>query len=685
MKNLRSWFFRESRRVARRIRLEDALLGGRFAAYALYRLRFFAARTAASAVLHAARIILAFRIFRPGDFAALLAAEAAAALVGGFWWGSLETLRERVRELQEEGRPQAMAAEIGRWLSWTLRLAAVLAVVGAGGAVLRAVLARRAFSAADLLLASVPLRVGLELLVRCYHSGIYAIRRVYRPLAAVLLVETVGFGAVLGLWPILGSWALPAAAMVSSVLAAGILFRYTARAYRHYGLDPRPFIRWRRPRRPHAAGGAEWALAGAANALMRLDGLALLAVSAAVRSGASPLAVLLLAVGPLIRAAADWARLFYFDLKRQETVLLLDIKAVFARRITRLSLPIAFVLAAAAAVTAAVLYGGRALPSLPALSLFLTARSILAARQMRAFAERSYGLLIATGVGIASAWAAGALLITDPRFVLAAGAAVLLAAFPFLAPRRGASPANDGTPGGLLTLPDWIRSVRFHEGPGEVLFIRFSPGSVHRKRDDGREWAEDDRWSHDRIARSAAHRLGRRGWAALSGPAGILVFQKEGRTARLSKAGLLALGAGLIRSLQSTGPQPSGRAAAAAAAAYLLEKGALPEGSPSRDLERDFARFHSRGWILAPDRPVPQALAGLSSEERGTIFAEALDFAADFNGRPGRSRFEASARVEDGVIRALYVLGPTVPERRRARWREIVREANLRAAFFSRA
>ena len=77
MKNLRSWFFRESRRVARRIRLEDALLGGRFAAYALYRLRFFAARTAASAVLHAARIILAFRIFRPGDFAALLAAEAA--------------------------------------------------------------------------------------------------------------------------------------------------------------------------------------------------------------------------------------------------------------------------------------------------------------------------------------------------------------------------------------------------------------------------------------------------------------------------------------------------------------------------------------------------------------------------------------------------------------------------------
>ena len=61
------------------------------------------------------------------------------------------------------------------------------------------------------------------------------------------------------------------------------------------------------------------------------------------------------------------------------------------------------------------------------------------------------------------------------------------------------------------------------------------------------------------------------------------------------------------------------------------------------------------------------------------------DFAADFHGRPGRSRFDASARIEAGVIRALYVLGPDVPERRRARWRAIVREANLRTAFFSRA
>jgi hypothetical protein len=416
-----------------------------------------------------------------------------------------------------------------------------------------------------------------------------------------------------------------------------------------------------------------------------LDGLALLAVSAAVRSGASPLAVLLLAVGPLIRAAADWARLFYFDLKRQETVLLLDIKAVFARRIMRLSLPIAFVLTAAAAAEAAVLYGGRALTSLPALTLFLAARSVLAARQMRAFADRSYGLLIATGVGIASAWAAVALLIADPRVVLAAGAGVLLAVFPFLAPRSGIGRADEGQPGGLLALPDWIRRVKLHEGPGEVLFIRFSPGSVHRKRDDGRDWAEDDRWSHDRIARIAARRLGRRGWAAFSGPAGILVFQKEGRTVPHSKASLLALGAGLIRSVQSTGPQPSGRAAAAAAAGWLLEKGAPSEGSPSCDLDRDFARFHSQGWIVSPGRPVPEALAGLSSEERGAIFAEALDFAADFHGRPGRSRFEASARVEDGVIRALYVLGPDVPERRRARWRAIVREANLQAAFFSRA
>jgi hypothetical protein len=681
MNALRAWFIREARRVARRVRLEDALLGGGFAAYALYRLRYFAARTAAAAVLHAAKIILAFRIFLPGDFTAILVAEAAAALAGGFWWGSLEMMRERIRDLRDAGRQRAMAAEIGRWLSWTMRFAAALAAAGMIGAGVRASIKGSAFSPADLFLASIPLRLGLELVARCYHSGIYAVRRVYRPLAAILFVEMAGFGAVLGLWPILGSWALPAASLVSSLLAAVLLFRFTARAYRHYGANPWPHVHWKGAARPRGAGGSEWLGAGAANALMRIDAVALLAVAAAARSGASPPAVLLLAVGPLVRASADWARLFYFDLKRQDTVLLQGIKDAFERKLIRLSLPVALALGAAAAGTAAILFGERALPVLPSLVLFLAARSVLAGRQMGAFAARSYGLLILTGTGVAAGWALAAILFGDPPTVLLAGAIVLLAAV-LVTTGHGGRLGNARRWGGkVLALPDWIREVQFVGSPGTILSVQFSPGSIHRGRDDPEHWAEDDRWAHRQIAETAARRLGRNGLAAFSGPAGLLLFEKKDRGSRLSRETLLTLGAGLIRSVQTTGVCLNGAAAAAMAAEAGFWGSAYREAPDEAGLEGEFKRRFPRGLVFAPGRAVPSRLAALSPDDRGAIFADALAFAADFHGRRPLAKYEASVYVDGSVIRKMFVLGPSTPASLRVRWRETVRRSNFRAAL----
>ena len=45
MTRLETWWTRAARRAERAVRLEDALLGGRFAAYAVHRLRYLGART----------------------------------------------------------------------------------------------------------------------------------------------------------------------------------------------------------------------------------------------------------------------------------------------------------------------------------------------------------------------------------------------------------------------------------------------------------------------------------------------------------------------------------------------------------------------------------------------------------------------------------------------------------------
>ncbi len=97
MRDIEAWFQKEAARAARTPLLEDALIGGRFFPYAAYRLRYFALRTLVAAALHAVKIVLAFRFFSPRSFVAVLVVQSAATHVSGFWWGSLEVRRVKVR------------------------------------------------------------------------------------------------------------------------------------------------------------------------------------------------------------------------------------------------------------------------------------------------------------------------------------------------------------------------------------------------------------------------------------------------------------------------------------------------------------------------------------------------------------------------------------------------------------
>src|SRR5581483_6702863 len=95
-------------------------------------------------------------------------------------------------------------------LGWTIWLAAE----GRLGAV-------EAFVAAALL------RVALDLPTRCYHSGVYAVRRVYKPLWATLLPDIAGFVLILALWWAIGIWALVVSSLTLSVLEAALTVGFT--------------------------------------------------------------------------------------------------------------------------------------------------------------------------------------------------------------------------------------------------------------------------------------------------------------------------------------------------------------------------------------------------------------------------------------------------------------------------
>src|SRR5207244_8670437 len=139
-------------------------------------------------------------------FRLVIVATTATAFVSSFWWGALEALRGQVRDLHRSGKPHRIERAIGGWLTFALLLSAAALACAIGWSVWRA--SDGTFDVTDAFVASLLLRLALDLPVRCYHSGVYALRRVYKPLLATLAPEFLGLATILALWPLIGLWSV---------------------------------------------------------------------------------------------------------------------------------------------------------------------------------------------------------------------------------------------------------------------------------------------------------------------------------------------------------------------------------------------------------------------------------------------------------------------------------------------
>jgi len=470
------WFDRQAARERRTPCLEDAFARDCFLPYAFYRLRFFLARAGWNWALHAVGVWLVFGSLSRRQFGVVALAHFGAAFVSSAWWGCLEEMRTRVRELYRAGRMHLIPREV----------------------------AAMGFLEACLL--CIILRLALEIPWRCYHSGLYAVRRIYRPLPAMVTVDVLGFLALLVLWPLLGRWSIPASSLFSSLLITSVGVYYASRSYRFLGLDPFQCIARRRGLGLSRESLQRLIAAGSAGGIMTLDALlVVVAVTTAAWHGTSAaLFVPLFLISPAVRAGYDWAQLFYFDLKRLEAVPFGDSARWLGDRVFALSWFIGPLFWAGAWATAA--WSGSPLGSLglPLLSFFHS-RSLLAALQVRNFVEAAYGKLIGTGfVLLAGYLAAG--------FALAPGGALLgLAAVNYLAvlglvARNSASVRWPGYHKPLLPTV-WLQALAGIHGPVQVWAIRCCTLDTTHSRVQSRELAQT---KARRLTRPIARKLGSR-------------------------------------------------------------------------------------------------------------------------------------------------------------------------------
>jgi hypothetical protein len=678
---LSAWVDRQARSEEGVVRLEDALLTNSFGRYFFYRLRFLLARTAISTAFHALKIVLLLGAFPRSEFLAIVIAQSAVALVGDFWWGALEQLRSDVRLLQRRGRRDLVPREIARWLSLAVRLAVIPIVVAAVYVVGIAATAQ-SVGPVELYVVILLGAISLDLVSRAYHSGAYALRRVYRPLPSLLALDVVSVGALLALWPLIGLWAFPVAELISALVVFAIAMHYTTRTYQTLAIPTIvPLLRLRR-RVPSWRTLRTSILPGVSYALVGLEALVVVAgiATATTQSGAT-LVVILAALGPVSRASFEWARLLYFDLKRLELPLLADLRGKFDRAIVRLAFVMGASGAALAAVVTVVLMRGATAALLGALLALFLVRSLLAAAQMQAFTRSAYErLAVAGAIGVAGLiavfWATN-----DAEFRLFGVAGALAISLVYLLELP--APID---PTELLAGPtDWLRALRLAPDAVTVARLRFderhnAPGVTPEAR-------RTEAWRRAAVAERLAGRVNRRAGAATwVGDHELWMF--ETRAEDGLAAWLVRTSSGLLGGPPTVSDEAEPRRAAVHLADDAVgRRQRVPGLLASADaMIGQFASAFPDGIAYDLHRRPPAALVAMPSDERVEIYRAALQFGRELRRRTSESRrpvggaYETTALVDDGVLRAIFIAPRADGLPRLRAWRRNIREWNVRRA-----
>lgn len=681
MNDLDRWLERQAAREQRIIVLEEGLLGGRMWRYAWYRLRYFFATYLVESLAHAVMVLLLFRGLEWGNFLLVVVAFSGTALASSFWWGALESMRAQVRDLHRAAKPHRIPAVIAGWLTFALLLGAVALAAAVVWTIVRG--ADGSLGPADALVAAMLLRLALDLPTRCYHSGVYAMRRVYKPIGATLAPELIGLAVILPLWPFLEVWAIVASAIVVSVALTAINLYYTRQVYHFLGYAPSRELGRASMRAALPGRAREFVAGGAAHAVMALDSLVVLALLYGAEVDSASLLVLFL-VAPTIRAGFDWARVLYFDLKRLELRLFTNLRRRFERHTLALAWVLGLVFWVVAAAITTVFYEGSAGTLYAALLAFFVARSLLARAQIQAFAEGSYATVFGTGALLLAGLGAVGPVAESETARMGAVAAVAAVCTVVLA-RLGTAARARGEPGTALLTLEWLRRLGHVREPVRLGSARVaSVGGPERL--DARTREDRNRWRLSQLADRTARRLGRDGAATWVGPDRLVWFERPRERARMTPDWLQRSSGGLIADVVHR-DCPAGEEALLAAgqgglvghaSEHLLDAVVPVDVAAAR---KRFAELLPDGVVYSPDEPVPPELAALPGRELRAIFFDALMFARDLRIARRQSRFDVTALCAGGELRLIFVADATTARRARARWRDVVTRLNTRAAI----
>jgi hypothetical protein len=668
------WFEQTARREDRTISLYACLLTGRIFKYFRYRLRFALLLDATRFVIHVAEFLILLTSL--GGLAAftVMILRVGSLIVSGAWWGLLEVMRERLRALSQSGDRDGIEREIGGWLVLSVILGSALTI--AVGVLLAFWLPPDHDPVGRFYAFLVVVELGLRMPVRVLHSGMFATRRIYRPLWSMVAPTAVQL-LVIGV----GVFVYPAGAIIIAIIASNaigiwITVHYTLKLYRLTGLWPRlrtaaGSLRWSLPSIPPGL-GIEGTLSGLG---LRLDAVAVLAIAGIY--GTSTRAFDLTAgfsawqdidafqffylVLPLFRGSYEATGVFYFDFVR--------LRRISALREFRLSFfykllwttPIITLFFWALGVV----LGLFVLPDVPfgfllALLPLFVVRSLIGAYQIRLFAEARFRALNATIVFSAGLFALVWIDVNPASDLVEITAAMIVLLIVHINLQHLQDRAT-GLPT-LLSLGDWIHTLARESGAVGV----------------GRIVIPD--WIPPR-QKSAAVKLTQQtfdgaGYFAFRSATTLVFYERisNGDTGQRRHLTLQAITGGATnRGGMLPGPSTNGRDALhrLAAARWLepIEDASAVPGSPEA-LKSEFSKLFPDG--IALDLQTGEGTRDMRELKQGVLAAilpaaaKSLEEGASVVPVSGRW---LSAVFYRGKLRLLFLLPPEFDHDRLRRWR----------------
>lgn len=668
--DLDRWFKRTESRGGRIVSLYSSLLTGRIFAYFFYRLRFPFLVSGVRFSVHVAEFFILMSTLGGVATFTVMVLRAGSLIVAGAWWGLLEVMRERLRGYLRSGQRDAAEAEIGSW--FLLSVIVAIAATAAGGVALALMAGAGDDPIGRFYAFLVVLELAIGLPVRVLHSGIYATRRVYKPVWSMFIPTLVQL-LVLGV----GFFYYPKAAIIIAILACnaitiGITVHFCLEAYRLVGLRPRfgpPAHWWRNlPRIPPWL-GFETALSGLS---FRLDAVLVLVLVGfyGTDTRAFDLTAASMAwqhvdafqffylILPLFRGTYESAGIFYFDLVRlRDAPALHDLRLFFFRRLLWLAPVIAlFFWALAAALGVFILHDVPVSFLLALIPMFLV-RSAIGIYQIRLFADGRFGTHIAT-LALLTVLMWLVWLNPNPTSDLVEITAAMVTQLVVLINIQHIHDRRDPPEPTLLSLREWVDALRCE--PRSVVAGSVTlPNSIVGKQ------------------RSAAVRLMRdeiddSGHIAFRSPTGLLYFQRlrNGQTGVQPHVLLQTMTGGALGRGTSASPAPNGRAALeclpATTAAHSASLTALADQFHS--LFPTGVAFDLRTLKGAEDMRAlePDVLAtALQAANR------ALEEGVDVVALPGRSLTPVR---DKGLLRLLLILPPDPDPDRFHRWLQVLRD-----------